>query len=69
MLRGIARQLVDTVNRNATIDWTMQEAVPARMWVLVKRILRRHGYPPDKHESATRTVLKRVRAVSEKWVG
>ena len=69
VLRGIARELVDTVKRNTTIDWTMREDVRARLRVLVKRILRRHGYPPDKQEAATRTVLKQAEALSEEWVG
>ena len=46
VLRGIARELVDTVKRNTTIDWTMREDVRAQLRVLVKRILRKHGYPP-----------------------
>ncbi len=69
VLRGIARELVDTVKRNTTIDWTMREDVRARLRVMVKRILRRHGYPPDKQEAATRTVLKQAEALSEEWVG
>ena len=59
-LRGIARELVDTVKRNATIDWTLRENVRANLRVLVKRILRKHGYPPDKQESATRLVLEQA---------
>ena len=69
VLRGIARELVETVKRNATIDWTMREDVRARLRVLVKRILRRHGYPPDKQERATKTVLEQAEALSEEWVG
>ena len=69
VLRGIARELVDTVKRNATIDWTIRADVRARLRVLVKRTLRRHGYPPDKQEAATRTVLKQAEALSEEWVG
>src|SRR5882724_1717785 len=56
-LRQIALELVDTVRRNASIDWTMKESVRARMRTMVKRILRAHGYPPDKQEQATLTVL------------
>ena len=69
VLRGIARELVDTVKQNATIDWTMRADVRARLRVLVKRILRKHGYPPDKQEQATLTVLKQAEALSEEWVG
>jgi type I restriction enzyme R subunit len=49
-LRGIARELVATVRANVTIDWTVRENVRARLRVIVKRILRKHGYPPDKQE-------------------
>jgi len=53
-LRAIARELVGTVRNNVTIDWTLRENVRAQLRVLVKRILRKHGYPPDKQEMADR---------------
>jgi len=56
-LRAIARELTDTVRRNATIDWTARESVRANLRRMVRRILTRHGYPPDKREEATRMVL------------
>lgn len=59
-LRKIARELADAVRGNVAIDWTMRENVRAQLRVLVKRILRRHGYPPDKQEKATQTVLLTV---------
>ena len=59
-LRGIARELVDTVRRNVTIDWTLRENVRANLRRLVKRVLRKHGYPPDKQEEATQTVLEQA---------
>ena len=49
-LRDIARELVDTVRNNVTIDWTLRENVRANLRRLVRRTLRRHGYPPDKQE-------------------
>ena len=52
-LRAIARELVDTVRSNVTIDWTLRENVRAKLRAMVKRILRKHGYPPDKQEKAT----------------
>ena len=67
-LRDIARQLVETVRNNVTIDWTLRENVRAKLRVLVKRILRKHGYPPDKQEKATRTVLEQAAVLSEGWV-
>lgn len=66
-LRTIARELVESVRRNASIDWTVREDVRAHLRVLVKRILRRHGYPPDKQEKATNTVLKQAEAFAEEW--
>ena len=59
-LRDIARELVDTVRRNVTIDWTLRENVRANLRRLVKRVLRKHGYPPDKQEKATQTVLEQA---------
>ena len=66
-LRDIARELVETVRRNVTIDWTLRENVRARLRVLVRRILRIHGYPPDKREKATQTVLEQAEVLSEGW--
>ena len=68
-LRGIARELVETVRNNVTIDWTLRENVRAQLRVLVKRILRKYGYPPDKQEKATRTVLEQAALLSSEWVG
>ena len=66
-LRVIARELVETVRRNVTIDWTLREQVRAHLRRLVKRVLRRHGYPPDKQEAATRTVLEQAEVLSAAW--
>ena len=66
-LRDIARELVETVRGNVTVDWTLRENVRAKLRVLVKRILRKHGYPPDKQESATRTVLEQAEVLSAGW--
>ena len=62
-LCNIARELVETVRNNITIDWTLRENVRAKLRTLVKRTLRRHGYPPDKQEQATRTVLEQAELV------
>jgi type I restriction enzyme, R subunit len=66
-LKDIARELVATVRKNVTIDWTLREAVRAQLRVLVKRILRKYGYPPDKQERATRLVLEQAEVLSEGW--
>ena len=68
-LRNIARELVETVRRNVTIDWTLRENVRAQLRVLVRRILRKHGYPPDKQEKATLTVLEQAEVLSHGWAG
>ncbi|MEW6105270.1 MAG: type I restriction endonuclease subunit R [Bacillota bacterium] len=67
-LRAIARELVAAVRANVTIDWTVRENVRAHLRVLVKRILRRHGYPPDKQEKATQTVLEQAELLGWEFV-
>ena len=66
-LRDIARELVETVRNNVTIDWTLRENVRANLRRLVRRILRKYGYPPDKQEIATRTVIEQAEALSAGW--
>ena len=66
-LRSIAQELVQTVRSNVTIDWTLRENVRAHLRVLVRRILRKYGYPPDRQEKATLTVLEQAEALSEGW--
>ncbi len=66
-LRRIALELVETVRNNATIDWTVKESARAQMRVVVKRILRKYGYPPDKQEKATQTVLEQAELLSREW--
>jgi len=66
-LKTIARELVDTVHKNTTIDWTVREAVRAKLRTMVKRILRKYGYPPDKQEKATQTVLQQAELLCRDW--
>ena len=66
-LRTIARELVESVRRNVSIDWTVKESVRAKLRVMVKRILRRYGYPPDKQEKATITVLEQAELLCRDW--
>ena len=68
-LRAIACELVEKVRSSVTIDWTMRENVRAKLRTLVKRTLRLHGYPPDKQEKATDTVLEQAEALSRGWAG
>ncbi len=64
VLCQIAVELVETVCNNVTIDWTLRENVRAHIRRLVKRILRKHSYPPDKQEQATQTVLEQAEVLS-----
>jgi type I restriction enzyme R subunit len=65
VLRHIARELVETVKKNTSIDWTVRENVKAKMRIAVKKILRKHGYPPDLEKKATETVLEQARLMAE----
>ena len=58
---------IKTVKRNATIDWTQKEAVRAKMRAKVKRLLRKHGYPPDQQEAAVVTVIEQAEQVCKEW--
>lgn len=64
----IAQDLVEAVRNNLTIDWTVRGNVRANLRVIIKRILRKHDYPPDKQEKATNTVLEQAEALSRAWV-
>ncbi|OPY48626.1 MAG: hypothetical protein A4E48_02655 [Methanosaeta sp. PtaU1.Bin060] len=59
-LRKIAKELVEAVRKNVTIDWTVKESAKAKLRVIVRRLLRKYGYPPDKQEKATQTVLEQA---------
>lgn len=63
ILRTIASDLVVAIQNNLTIDWTVKESVRAKMRVMVKRILRKYGYPPDLQEQATKTVLEQAERI------
>ena len=64
-LRAIARELTETVRKNTTIDWAVREGARAKLRVMVKRVLRKHGYPPDKQEKATLTVLEQAELLGD----
>ena len=66
-LKAIARELHEKVRASVTIDWAVRENVRAQIRVMVKRILRSHGYPPDKRDAATQTVLEQAEVLSELW--
>ena len=68
ILRHIARDLVDTVRKNTSIDWTVRENVQAKMRLAVKKILRKHGYPPDMELKATETVIEQAKLLAVDFV-
>lgn len=60
---------METVCKNTSIDWTMREAARAWLRLMVRRILRKYGYPPDKQEKATQTVLEQAKMLAADWAG
>jgi type I restriction enzyme R subunit len=66
-LRAIAQELTETIRRNVSIDWVYRENVKAKMRTMVKRVLRKHNYPPDKTEKATLTVLEQAELLCRDW--
>lgn len=64
-LRTIAREVAETVRRNATVDWTVRESVRANMRRMVKRVLKRHGYPPEQQEQATLIIVRQAELFTE----
>jgi type I restriction enzyme R subunit len=66
-LKVIATELVTQVRKSVTIDWTLRESARAKIKVLVKRILRKHGYPPDLQDEATKLVLQQAELLCAEW--
>ena len=64
----IAQELLTSLRENVSVDWAHRESARARMRVLVRRILRKYGYPPDLQDSAVQTVLQQAEALSSEWV-
>ncbi|BBL76257.1 type I restriction endonuclease subunit R [Methylomagnum ishizawai] len=69
ILRTIARELTDKLRKNLSVDWSVRDAVRARLRIMVKTILKKYKYPPDKQEAATETVLRQAETLSAAWVG
>ena len=59
--------MVKAVRRSVTIDWAVKESARARMRTIVKRLLRKHGYPPDRQEQAVRTILEQTEVLCKEW--
>jgi len=65
-LKIIAKELVETVRNNVTIDWKLRENIQAKLRVMVKRVLKKYGYPPDKQQKTTETV-DQANLISKDW--
>lgn len=68
-LKVIARELVIMLRKNTSIDWTLKQNIQAKLRVLVKKMLNKYKYPPDKQESATKTVLEQAEVLCRDWSG
>jgi len=66
-LKKMSRELSELVRKNASLDWTVRETVQAKLRSMVKRLLRRYGYPPDKQKMATDLILEQAKSFAETW--
>ena len=67
VLKKIAREVTETIKKNTSIDWKFREPVRAKLRLIVKKLLKKYGYPPDKSLMATDLVLEQAEALSNKW--
>ena len=68
-LKKMAKELVELLRKNTTIDWTIREDIQAKLRVYIKRLLKKYHYPPDKQERATKTVLEQAELLCQDWSG
>ena len=66
-LAAITHDLVETIRNSVTIDWTQKQAVRAKMRTRIRRLLRKHGYPPDKRQEAVETAIEQAEQVCRDW--
>lgn len=67
ILKAIALELVKQLRSSVTVDWQVRESVRARLRILVRRILQKYKYPPDKADEAIELVLEQAETLSEQW--
>lgn len=67
ILKKMARELTDMIKQNASIDWRLRDTVRAKLRVMVKKLLKKYGYPPDKRQMATDLVIEQAESLSDKW--
>jgi len=68
ILRKIAVELTETIHNNVSIDWTLRESVQAKLRLMVKKILKKYNYPPDKQEAAVKLVLEQAQEIGKEWI-
>ena len=68
-LRIIAQELVSAMRKNTSVDWTIRDSVRARIRVVVKKILKAHGFPPDLQDAAVKLVLEQAETLCRDWAG
>ena len=69
ILREIAKELLITINNNLTIDWNVREQSRAKIRVMIKRLLKKYDYPPDKIQSATDLVIRQAELICKSEIG
>jgi type I restriction enzyme R subunit len=67
-LKKIAHELTESLRKNLSVDWSARESVRAKLRLMVKRILRKYKYPPDKQEEAIKLILQQAEALGEAWM-
>jgi type I restriction enzyme R subunit len=65
--QDIARDLVRVLRRDVTTDWVSRDDVRAKIRSTIKRLLARHGYPPDAQPGATELILRQMETFAEEW--
>lgn len=66
-LKKMSQELVAMLRKSTTVDWTLKDAVRAKLRVLVKKLLNKYQYPPDKQEAATQLVLEQAEVLCAEW--
>lgn len=67
VLKALAMELTDKLRKSATIDWQKRETARARMRLLVKVLLTKYKYPPDKQPTAVEKVIEQAELYADQW--
>jgi type I restriction enzyme R subunit len=68
-MKKIAQELTESIRKNLKVDWNARESVRADLRLMVKRILRKYKYPPDKQESAIELIMQQTQLMGQAWSG